>query len=173
MSCASRFFLIRSKFFTEPDGELLFSHCISILRSIDSISSCIFRICRSEETLIFAKLLCAMMTASQSPIATLETNCSLWSLSKSSLVAIRSFAVGYRSLNWFAHCCTKWFGTAIIGFFASPYCLNFIQAAQIVNVFPLPTIWCKSVFPLVIMRCTASFWCGRSSIAGFISGNFR
>ena len=47
---------------------------------------------------------------------------------------------------------------------------KFVTAGHIVNVLPLPTMWCKSVFQLVIFRCTASLWCGRSSIAGFISG---
>ena len=56
---------------------------------------------------IFAKLDCAMMTESQSPIATFDTNCCRLFFSKSSLPAMSIFAVGYNVRNSLAICCTR------------------------------------------------------------------
>ena len=166
--CAFLFLSVRSKFFT-----VIWSAASLMPSSIIWISLYKRSLCLSCEMGIFSKLDIAIITASQSPVATFATNRFRLVFSKSFFVAIKTFAFAYSFLNSFAHCTTRWFGTTINGFCTSPISFIFIHAAAISYVFPAPTQWCNSVFLPCIILATASFWCGFNSISGFIPGKER
>ena len=105
-SCARLFFNVRSKSFTRirsPRSLLASTIAVSMASiSLDNRSFCL-----SFEIGTFSKLDIAIITASQSPVATFATKRFRLVFSKSFFVAIKRFAVGYKVLNSFAHCTTR------------------------------------------------------------------
>ena len=111
--------------------------------------------------------------ASQSPVAMRETNSRRRSPARSSLVAIRTAAQGYRRTNSAVYCSSMWFGTMWAGLAARPSRRSSMLAATITAVLPAPTAWNSPVLPDCTMRQMALRWWACSSKQRENPGSFR